>query len=289
MDNIDGIITDEDDKCEEGTIYASSLGMFGDESDVSHIKSMSFNDLLHETSTEAKKFDKKDVEYVFIRNIKGVYKNPLSPTAFLDKGIKLVDSKVSKKDRSFFNHSTMSTSLKDGFVGLTLDGKEYTAKREFITQPEKVRYTSTCKPDKSKYTVYAIEVTKEERKNIEGMLNNAVSNARIKYDVITNLLIGIKLIKNDIFGNKKQSTEAKRFDENKFVCSTFVAYILAKCCPSIAAAYKNKTFDYDRLSPNQLINETPGKHKIFEGIWSEYNQELAKFLKKHPEMNKYNK
>lgn len=292
MNNIDDIFVDEAKKCGEGSVYSSSLGMFGDESnkEITNIKSVNFNDYLHETSTEAKKFDTQK-EYVFIRNISGVYKNIFQPANFLNKGIKLVDGKVSKKDKHFFNHSTMSVSLKDGFIGLTFDGTKYSAKYEYVTDIDKNRYTSTCNPNKSKYTVYGIEVSKKERKDIEGMLTNAVHNANINYDIFTNFLIGLRLIVSKFVPDKKEekSIESKKFSETNFVCSTFIAYILSKCCPTIADAYKNKRFNYNRLSPNQLINETPHKHKLFEGVWSDYNKDLAKFLEKHPEMKKYNK
>lgn len=99
---IDNIITDEADKCEEGCVYSSSLGMFGDENnkDITEIKSIDFNDLNKECSKESKEIDKKDIRYVFIRNVRGVYKNPLSPVATLDKGIRIADG-VSKKITNF--------------------------------------------------------------------------------------------------------------------------------------------------------------------------------------------
>lgn len=294
---IDNIITDEADKCEEGCVYSSSLGMFGDESnkDVTEIKSIDFNDLNKECSKESKEIAKKDVRYVFIRNIHGVYKNPLAPAATLDKGIRIADG-LSKKDHKFYNHSTMSCTLTDGFAGLTMDSSAFQVKEEYVTQPEKVNYTSGCRPDKSEYSIFSVEVTKTEYEEIKKMINNAMSNVNIKYSIITDFLIGIKLISNNIknfftskFRKDNFSSESKHFDENKLVCSTFVAYVLIKCSSSIREYMSKKVFNWDTVTPNRLISNLPNCKKLFSGTWDKYNETAKKYIEKHPEFKKYYK
>lgn len=292
----DNIFMDKADKCEEGCVYSSSVGMFGDEenNDVTEIKSMTFDDLKKECSTEENK-NKEKPYYVFIRNIHGVYKNPLTLTNILDKGIKIADGN-SEKDHKFYNHSTMSYKLNDGFAGLTMDSNECQVKEEYVTQPEKVRYTSGCKSDKSEYSVFAVEVSKSEYDEIVKMINNAISNINIKYSVITNFLIGIKLISNNIkeffdskFKKDNFSSESKHFDQNKLVCSTFVAYVLTKCCPFIKDYLAKQTFNWDTITPNKLISELPKCKKLFGGTWDKYNENVKKYIEKHPEFKKYYK
>lgn len=292
----DNIFEDEADKCEESCVYSSSLGIFGDEEnrDTTEIKSMSFNDFIKECSIESAQ-NKEKPYCIFIRNVHGVYKNLLSPTNLLDKGIKIADG-PSKKDHKFYNHSTMNYVLNDGFAGLTMDSNSCQVKQEYITQPERVKYTAGCKSDKSEFSVFCVQVNKSEYNEIVKMINNAISNVNIKYSVITNFLIGIKLISEDIknffiskFKKDNFSSESKHFDENKLVCSTFVAYVLIKCSSSIKEFISNKKFNWDTVTPNKLISNLPNCKKLFSGTWDKYNEICKNYVEKHPEFKKYYK
>lgn len=273
----------------EGSVYSSSTGVFNENDESSTtIESVDFNDLLNETSMESKnKNDGDNVEYIFIRNIQGIYKNILNPTNLLDKGIKLIDQNA--KDGISYNHSTISTNLKDGFVGLTLDSNKYQAKKEYILHTDRNRYTNGCDNTKSKYAIFAIPVTKEERQDIEDMIINSEHNENIRYSIFTNFLIGLNLFANLSNKNIYKSIESKQFNEVKLVCSTFIGYILSKCCPSIKKAFSENYLNFDRITPNRLVNEIPNCRKLFGGIWKDYNSDLLKYLNKHPEFKKYDK
>lgn len=277
-----------DNLSNEGAVYASSLGMFGDSEENEEpyeISSMNFSDLKKEISMEGVKLDNEH-EYIFIRNVRSVYKNKLEPSAILDKGIKLVDKEA--KDSKFYNHSTLNVSLKDGFIGLTADkvNKKTSVKQEFITRPEATVYTNTCDPKKSQYGVFAIPVTKQQKQEISKMLNNSLHNPNIDYSTMTNFLIGAKLILNKL-GLK--SSESHHFDDTKLVCSSFVAYILLKCCPDLAEEFKKHNIDYSKLTPNSITRAIPNCRKLFGGYWINYEKDVQTYLKRHPELNKYYK
>lgn len=277
-----------DNMSNEGAVYASSIGMFGDSEENNEepytISTISFNYLMKEVSTESIKYN-EDIEYIFIRNVKGVYKNKLSPTNILDKGIRLVDKR--SKDKAFYNHSTINTTLNDNFVGLTLDNDKRSVKRESIVHTEFTKYTNGCDQNLSTYTIFAIPVTKNERQEIEKMLNNAINNPNINYSVITNFLIGLKLIHNKL--HQDTSIESHQFNDTNLVCSTFIAYILTKCSSKIKNIFDKKNIDYSRITPNGLTNAIPDCKKLFSGVWKDYDNDLQKYLKKHPELAKYHK
>jgi len=262
----------------EGAVYSSSIGMF-DENEGVEVKSMDFDDLINEVSIESQKDEER--YYVFIRNVSAKYKNPLALTNLLDKGIKLVDEKT--KD-GFFNHSTISYSLKDGFVGLTLDSNIHKAKHEYLTDISKNRYTSTVDDTKAKYVVYVLEVTKSEYDKVKRMLDYSLRSVKLDYSIITNFFIGLKLIGNKL-GFNKHSTESNNFERYKLVCSTFVAYILVKCVSSIKSKFSKK--DIFMMSPNEIVNSIPGLKHMFGGIWKDYNKDLSKYISRHPELSKF--
>ena len=264
----------------EGVTYSSSVGMFDGNEGV-EVKSMDFDDLISEVSTESQKDDEK--YYVFIRNVSSKYKNPLELTNLIDKGIKLVDKET--KD-GFFNHSTISYSLKDGFVGLTLDSNIHKAKREYLTDTSKNHYTSTADDTKSKYVVYMLEVSKSEYDKIKDMIDYSVRAIKLDYSVITNFFIGLKLIGNKL-GFNRQSTESNKFERYKLVCSTFVAYILAKCVSSIKMKFSKK--DMFTMTPNDIVNRIPGLKHAFGGIWKDYNKDCDKYILRHPKLHKFTK
>lgn len=281
----DGIVLDVADKCEEGCVYASSIGIFDDSSeennDVTEIQSVSFNDLMHETSTEVKRIEVSS-DYVYIRNIKSVYMNPIRPVAILDKGIKIVDPKT-ESDGDFYNHSTINDSLDDGFAGLVLrDPRISQVQREFIMHPEKNSLTKLADPMRSLYTIFSVPVTKSEKKEIGKMIINALNNSKINYSIITNFIIGAKLITQNSINFIKNlfdfSSESKHFDSNNLVCSTFVAYILAKCCPNIKREFVKHPFDLYTITPNQLVDRIPGCKRCFHGIWSMYDEDKMRYI-----------
>lgn len=295
----DEINVDTADKCEEGAVYASSIGMFGDDSfenenNITEIHGMSFKDLEHEISTENAKDN--DKAYVFIRNCHNIYKNPLKPAGLLNKGIQKVDPKSHKVDR-FYNHSTISTSLKDGYAGLNLRLGKIMVQKEFILDIEKADMTIISDPTRSSFGLFAVEVTRSEREEIGKMINNSLKNININYSVITDFLIGAKLIVNNAVNdiknlfnrNANNSTESKHFDYNKLVCSTYVAYILAKCCPKIREELAKQPFDFNTVTPNKLVDELSECRLLFNGIWNMYDKDKAFYLNKHPEFKIYDK
>lgn len=293
----DEINVDTANKCEEGAVYASSIGMFGDddssENDITEIKSMNFKDLEHEISTENKKDDEK--AYVFIRNVHSVYINPLKPASILNKGIQAVDPKSNKVNK-FYNHSTISASLKDGFAGLNLRLGKIMVQKEYINDVKKSEFTNICDPNRSSFGLFAVEVTNSERIEIEKMINNSLKNININYSVITDFLIGMKLIANNtindiknLFNRNANSTESKHFDMNKLVCSTFVAYILAKCCPKIREEFRQQPFDFNTVTPNKLVDEISECKLIFNGMWNMYDKDRDYFIKNNPKYKIYNK
>ena len=279
-----------DNLSNEGTVYASSIGMFGDSEENSEepyeITSMNLLDLKNEVSMESIKLEPNQ-DLIFIRNVGAVYKSKLSISNVLDKGIKMVDNRA--KDHHFYNHSTISTSLSDGFIGLTLDksNNKSAVKTEFITDPDKTLYTSGCDPNKSKYGIFAIKVTKQEKQEITKMLNNSLNNTNIDYSVISNFLVGAKLVLNKT--KYFLSKESHQFNDTTLVCSTFVAYVLMKCCPNIADEFKKRNINYEAITPNSITNVIPDCKKLFGGYWINYDKDVKTYIKKHPELAKYYK
>lgn len=246
-----------------------------------------------------------DQKYVFIRLYKAEYKSGAFGAALsvLKTGIDAVNSSELK-----VHHAAMSLSLNDNFVGMTSGVPA--VKLESVTHPETNRYISSLDPKVSVCYVYAIPVSVSEYKRIGSMLNQSMSNQKLRYDTIALPVMGIKLINRNIDakeGNEafnisleavngqsdfqkvdavgKNLMQKDPFKYHKFVCSTFVAYILS-CVAKRFTKHFDKQDGYKFVSPADLVN-VPGCKKLFDTTFEKYNQVAKMYVNKHPEFQPY--
>ena len=119
------------------------------------------------------------------------------------------------------------------------------------------------------------------------MLDNSLNNTNIDYSVISNFLIGAKLVLNKT--KYLLSKESHQFNDTTLVCSTFVAYVLMKCCPNIADEFKKRNINYEAITPNSITNVIPDCKKLFGGYWINYDKDVKTYINRHPELSKYYK
>lgn len=216
----------------------------------------------------------KEDKYIFIRLYNPVYNNPFCPESFLGGCIKSVDVYSEKA-----THSAIAFDLTDSFYGLTAVGKE-DLKLESCTNILSNQYMKKCNVYKSIQTTYAIKVSKQEFEKVKKMVEDYFYSGKVKYNVFQNFCIGGYGIKRRLFYSKKAKKFAARphkFPENtfkpgktQFVCSTFIAYVLANSVENIKQFFIENKIDSDYVLPTDLMF-LPGAIKLFTSTWVDYN------------------
>ncbi|MCR4734403.1 MAG: hypothetical protein K5829_05320 [Treponema sp.] len=221
--------------------------------------------------------------FIFFRLYDPVYKNPLYIANLLKSGIAITE--VNSFNAS---HIAISFNLDDCFLGLTsLTMPQLNF--EICSQESDNEYMQQCDKEKSKAYIYALKVTPQEQKKAMKIIQD---NLNVQYDSKLNFIMADKSIKRFLSPfeeNRKfenyystgKNIEELNFvenlqDEKKFVCSTFVAYVLYNSVDSIREFFNNTTIDYHYVGVTD-ITCLPGVEKLFECTWADYELSAQNF------------
>lgn len=228
---------------------------------------------IYDDSTLAE--DKSEGKYIFIRLYQPFYDNPFCVENVLNNCIKFVDVST-----EFASHSAIAFSLDDNFYGLTSSNKNHNLEIESCTYAGDNEYMHKCNPYKSVEITYALKVTEEEYNNLKAVVEGYYKNPATRYDISQNFKIAQRSMGRKFFwsdkekkfaGHKDSHPEATfelgRFD---FVCSSFIAYILANSVQSIHDYFVENEIDSNYVVPSDLPY-IPGMKKLFKTTWVDYN------------------
>ena len=235
-------------------------------------------------------FGSESENYIFIRLYYPVYTNPFCIENTLKKLIGFVDVHPEK-----FSHAAIGFDLNDNFIGLTTAG-ERDLKIEHCTDIKTNPFMAKCDSKKSIQVTYAIKVSPDEYEKAREMVQ-FFYNEEIMYDVGINLAIGLFEAKRKFFtsyenqkleniGTAKDVIEDENYIKNKFVCSSFISYILIHSVDSIKTFFEENKLDYNFIIPSD-IPSFPGMTKLFKSSWKSYNKAALAYAKS--ENNIFNK
>lgn len=213
-------------------------------------------------------------KYIFFRLYHPYYDNPFCVENILNNCIKAIDVCPEKA-----THSAIGFDLSDAFYGLTLAG-ETDLKPESCTDTLSNPYMKKCNKYKSVQVTYAIKVTDEEYEAAKKLVSEFLENPKTKYSVGQNFLIAGYGVKRKLFMSKteqefagrphKRPDDTFKTDQYSFVCSTFIAYVLANTVQSIKDFFIEKGIDSNYVLPSDLAY-LPGVIKLFKSTWVDYN------------------
>lgn len=213
--------------------------------------------------------------WIFIRLYQPYYDNPLCIENVLSKCIQFVDV-----NPDYSSHSAISFSLDDGFYGLTSSNSGHNLYLESCTNSGDNEYMKKCNIYKSVEITYALKVTEEEYKKAKNLVESYYDDTRTCYNINQNVKIAWKAVGRKFFSPKdKQQFAAKPFatseqtfceDKYDFVCSSFVAYVLANSVESVHDFFVEKQIDSNYVMPSDLAY-IPGVIKLFKTTWVDYN------------------
>ena len=213
--------------------------------------------------------------WIFIRLYQPYYDNPLCIENVLSKCIQFVDV-----NPDYSSHSAIGFSLDDGFYGLTSSNSGHNLYLESCTNSGDNEYMKKCNIYKSVEITYALKVTEEEYKKAKNLVESYYDDTRTCYNINQNVKIAWKAVGRKFFSPKdKQQFGAKPFatseqtfceDKYDFVCSSFVAYVLANSVESVHDFFVEKQIDSNYVMPSDLAY-IPGVIKLFKTTWVDYN------------------
>ena len=231
--------------------------------------------------------------YIFLRFYDPHLTSPFYVSNILKHGIEKVDVNPLP-----VSHVSIGFDLRDDFFGLTLMARPQLA-RERCGDTKANNYTKQCDAASSKQMLYAIKATGEERKKAIRVL---MENKNVRYDVDKNFKIANRAVKRKLFTAEndrpmdkfyasKKDIEAVNDAENKkmqkkFVCSTFVAYVLYNSVQSVRDFFNKNHIDYRYLMVSDIAC-IPGVEELFESTWENYNAAARTFVTKHEEFRRY--
>ena len=234
-----------------------------------------------------------DESYIFLRFYDPHLRSPLYVSNILKNGIATIDVNPLP-----VSHVGIGFDLRDDFFGLTLMARPQ-LDRERCTDTKANNYTKQCDPAASKQMLYVIKVTGEERKKAIRVL---MENKNVRYDVDKNFKIANRAVKRKLFTAKKnrpidkfyaskKDIEAINDAENKktqkkFVCSTFVAYVLYNSVESVRDFFNKNRIDYHYLMVSDIAC-IPGVEELFESTWENYDEAAKAFASEHEEFRRY--
>lgn len=213
--------------------------------------------------------------WIFIRLYQPYYDNPLCIENVLSKCIQFVDV-----NPDYSSHSAIGFSLDDGFYGLTSSNSGHNLYLESCTNSGDNEYMKKCNIYKSVEITYALKVTEEEFKKAKNLVESYYDDTRTCYNINQNVKIAWKAVGRKFFSPKdKQQFGAKPFatseqtfceDKYDFVCSSFIAYVLANSVESVHDFFVEKQIDSNYVMPSDLAY-IPGVIKLFKTTWVDYN------------------
>lgn len=213
--------------------------------------------------------------WIFIRLYQPYYDNPLCIENVLSKCIQFVDV-----NPDYSSHSAIGFSLDDGFYGLTSSNSGHNLYLESCTNYGKNEYMKKCNIYKSVEITYALKVSEDEYKKAKKLVESYYDDTRTCYNINQNVKIAWKAVGRKFFSPKDQqqfaakpfSTSNDTFCEDKydFVCSSFIAYVLANSVESVHDFFVEKQIDSNYVMPSDLAY-IPGVIKLFRTTWVDYN------------------
>lgn len=213
--------------------------------------------------------------WIFIRLYQPYYDNPLCIENVLSKCIQFVDV-----NPDYSSHSAIGFSLDDGFYGLTSSNSGHNLYLESCTNSGDNEYMKKCNIYKSVEITYALKVTEEEYKKAKNLVESYYDDTRTCYNINQNVKIAWKAVGRKFFSPKdKQQFAAKPFatseqtfceEKYDFVCSSFIAYVLANSVESVHDFFVEKQIDSNYVMPSDLAY-IPGVIKLFKTTWVDYN------------------
>lgn len=256
-----------------------------------------FNDYKEKTITSPELTAEDDGDaYIFFRLYNPCYSSPLNVTNLLKFGI----STTNLSD-IFVSHASIGFDLNDDFYGVTLGGKQQ-LKLETCTDVSDNPYMSNCDPTTSEQYVYALKVSRAEYDATRKMVQYYLKNVDVKYSVIQNFPYSAYSIRRKFFTRKKhQDFGSKKLTRkhyniykdinpkkvpNKFVCSSFIAFVLMHNVSSIQDLFISKNVNYRYVVPGDFT-EFPGMIKLFYSSWDDYLVAAQKFVSENPDFAPY--
>ncbi|MGI5056745.1 hypothetical protein [Treponema socranskii] len=234
-----------------------------------------------------------DASYIFLRFYDPELTSPFYVANILKNGISKIDVNPLP-----VSHVSIGFDLRDDFFGLTLMSHPQ-LDREHCTDTKTNNYTKQCDAASSKQVLYAIKATGKERKKAIRML---MENKNVRYDVDKNFKIANRALKRKLFTAEndrslekfyasKKDIEAINDAENKkaqkkFVCSTFVAYVLYNSVQSVRDFFNKNHIDYHYLMVSDIAC-IPGVEELFESTWEDYGTAARTFVAEHKEFQRY--
>ena len=213
--------------------------------------------------------------WIFIRLYQPYYDNPLCIENVLSKCIQFVDV-----NPDYSSHSAIGFSLDDGFYGLTSSNSGHNLYLESCTNSGDNEYMKKCNIYKSVEITYALKVTEEEYKKAKNLVESYYDDTRTCYNINQNVKIAWKAVGRKFFSPKDQqqfaakpfATSEQTFCEDKydFVCSSFIAYVLANSVESVHDFFVEQQIDSNYVMPSDLAY-IPGVIKLFKTTWVDYN------------------
>lgn len=248
--------------------------------------------------TEDGMSDKK--KYIFIRLYDPNYNDPMYIANSLQKGIAFVE--VNPEN---VNHASIGFDLSDYFFGLTSGGK-YNLKIERCTDVASNDYMEKCNPEKSIQSTYAIPVTNEEYERAYNLILKNLNNKQLKYAATENIKIAGYCVRRKFFTPEEQQKlgseqlENKLYDIKKdfkkhvkpiiqdqmFVCSTFVAWVLYNSVDSVHQWFDDHKIDYEYITPSDL-SQIEEVEFLFSSTWTKFDEAAEEFAKVNEEFADY--
>lgn len=236
-------------------------------------------------------------KYLFIRLYNPEYSNPFYIANILKGGLQ-----ITKNDQGpDLSHASINFDLEDNFFGLTFGGK-YQLAEEACQFPLDNKYMRNCNPSKSEQVTYALKVTEEEYENTKKFIEIYASNTKLKYASLLNVKIGLFSIKRKFFSKKDQrvfgtvkypkNAKNKKVDlendklETRFVCSTFIGFVLYNTVESVTEFFDEHNIKYDYMDVSD-ISLIPGMTRLFSSTWDNYVKAAYAFVEEYPEFKEY--
>ena len=234
--------------------------------------------------------------YIFLRFYNPNYNNPLYIANLLQGGIKLAE--VSDMTLS---HIAINFSLEDDFYGLT-SGGYFQLAQESCEHPEENKYMRHSNPDLSEQLTFALKVPQSEYESLQQTVEQYAQSHKVKYRVSKvfkialfslkrryltrkeNRQIGALQYPKSTLSEKKESDPA--YMENKFLCSTFIAYILQKNISSVQQFFEENNINYRYMTVTDLL-KIPDLQLLFYSTWTNYPLAADAFVLSNPEFQTY--
>jgi len=256
-----------------------------------------FDDYKEKVTIAAPELAADDQEaWIFFRLYNPCYSSPLNVTNLLKFGIS-----TTNLSEIFVSHAAIGFDLNDNFYSVTLGGKQQ-LKLESCTDTSDNPYMSKCDPATSEQWVYAIKVPRYEYDATLKEVQYFLNNVKVKYSVIQNFPYTAYNIrrkffvsrKNQNFGNRKLTKRTYNIykdlmpkeDPRKFVCSSFMAYVLMHNVGVIRELFIEKNINYRYVVPGDFT-VFPGVIKLFYSSWEDYLIAARKFVDENPDFAPY--